>query len=170
MNRWPAVLGLLLNFVACDRSSVPPVMERQSAAAPSATVPSGQTPAVAPSTAAPVTPDIAVNWWSGLELRSLVDARQVYEADAADNFGPLKLGATIRQPRNCVEWTQLSAGGYEPVDGLAAQTDEAQMPRVRSELVGATQLWRSCSSCSRAEYQSSAPSCPMGQPRCIQIS
>jgi hypothetical protein len=130
------MLGLLACLVGCGRSSALPASERQPVVAPSVDTPA-QTAVAAPSAvpAAQAAPGIPVKWWSGLELRSLAEAKHVYGDDAADSFGPLKRGGTTRQPRNCVEWTQLSAEGYEPVDGLAAQTDDGAKLRCMTLLL-----------------------------------
>jgi|GEM_PF-3511945 hypothetical protein len=140
-QHWPWVAVLVVSLQpACSESGGTTARH----AAPTASTSPTTQPTAGP-TAAPeqkeipnAAADVAaypVRWWSGLELKDLADAGKVYAATQTDAFGDLQRGDTTKRPRDCVEWTQLHADGYEPTSTVEAQTDSGSKLRCMTLLL-----------------------------------
>jgi hypothetical protein len=64
-----------------------------------------------------------VQWWEGLQLKSLNDAASLYASGDGQDFGELKLDGERARPTNCTQWAELHSKRYEPVNTPEEQAD-----------------------------------------------
>jgi hypothetical protein len=64
-----------------------------------------------------------VQWWEGLQLKSLHDAASLYTSGDGQDFGELKLNGERVRPTSCTQWAELHSHQYEPVNTPEEQAD-----------------------------------------------
>ncbi len=110
-----ALLGAVLcGCRGCDRGEQTGPRET---ASPSMPLDSSARPTGAESAPYPV------QWWEGLQLKSLHDAAALYASGDGQDFGELKLNDERVRPANCTQWAELHARSYEPVNTPEEQAD-----------------------------------------------
>jgi hypothetical protein len=79
--------------------------------------------------AAGATEPYPVQWWQGLQLKSLNDAASLYANADGQDFGELKRDGERVRPTNCTQWAELHSQSYEPVNTPEEQTDNGAKVR-----------------------------------------
>lgn len=138
---WQSIVALIVSLQpACSESDGTTSHPATPTSSVAPTAPPTAAPTNAPEqknvpTAAADVAAYPVRWWSGLELKNLADAGRLYAATQIDAFGDLERGGTTKRPRDCVEWTQLHANGYEPTSTVEAQADSGSKLRCMTLLL-----------------------------------
>jgi hypothetical protein len=82
-----------------------------------------------PTAAAAESEKYPVQWWEGLQLKSLNGAASLYTSGAGQDFGELKLDGERARPTNCTQWAELHSKRYEPVNTPEEQADNGAKVR-----------------------------------------